>query len=155
MKMINLQVKTFSLIGISVRTTNENGQSGIDIPVLWNKFISEGIVNQIPNKIDNTIYCLYTAYESDHTKPYTAVLGCKVSNMEKMPKEMTGLTINEGLYIKYSAKGNIMQGLVFDVWKKIWNSDIPRSFTADFEVYGEKAQNPENAEIDIFVAINS
>ena len=43
--------------------------------------------------------------------------------------------------------------MVFGEWTKIWNSDLVRTFTADFEVYGEKAQNPENAEVDIFVAI--
>ena len=36
---------------------------------------------------------------------------------------------------------------------KIWNSDLDRSFTSDFEIYGEKAQNPETAEVDIFIAI--
>jgi predicted transcriptional regulator YdeE len=31
--------------------------------------------------------------------------------------------------------------------------DLDRSYTADFEIYGEKAQNPENAEVDIFIAV--
>lgn len=35
----------------------------------------------------------------------------------------------------------------------LWNSDLPRKYTADFEIYGEKAQNPENAEVDILVAV--
>jgi predicted transcriptional regulator YdeE len=50
-------------------------------------------------------------------------------------------------------KGNILQGVVFDEWTKIWNSDLERAFTADFEVYGEKSLNPENAEVDIFIAV--
>ena len=32
---------------------------------------------------------------------------------------------------------------------------MKRDYTADFEVYGEKAQNPENAEVDIFVAVKA
>jgi len=36
---------------------------------------------------------------------------------------------------------------------KIWDANLPRTFTADFEVYDEKAQNPEDAAVDIFIAI--
>lgn len=147
------KIKSFSVIGISVRTTNENGQAGQDIPALWNKFMTEGIAEKIPNKIDNTVYCIYTDYEKDHTKPYTTILGCKVENLNNIPNEMVGKTFDEADYEKFVAKGNILQGMVFGEWTKIWNSDLDRTFTADFEVYGEKAQNPENAEVDIFVAV--
>lgn len=151
--MNNQTIQKFNVIGISARTTNENGQAGKDIPALWNKFMTEGILEKIPNKIDNSIYCIYTEYEKDHTKPYTTILGCCVSSLDNIPNEMVGKAIDEAKYTKHVAKGNILQGMVFDEWTKIWNSDLDRTFTADFEVYGEKAQNPENAEVDIFVAV--
>lgn len=151
--MGNQKIQKFSVIGIAVRTTNENGQAGQDIPILWNKFITEGIAEKIPNKIDSSIYCIYTDYEKDHTKPYTTILGCRVENLEMVPNGMVGKTFEEATYTKHIAKGNIMQGIVYDEWTRIWNSDLERTFTADFEVYGEKAQNPENAEVDIFVAV--
>src|ERR1035437_3730910 len=147
------KIQGFSVIGIAVLTTNENGQSSNDIPALWNKFMLEGIIEKISNKIDSSIYCIYTEYEKDHTKPYTTILGCNVSDLDTIPDGMIGKTFEEGIYTKYIAKGNILQGMVFDEWTKIWNSDISRAFTADFEVYGEKAQDPENAEVDIFVAV--
>lgn len=151
--MSSLRVQKFNVIGISVRTSNENGQAGQDIPALWNKFITEGIAAQIPNKIDNSIYCIYTEYEKDHTRPYTTILGCKVENLQTIPGGMVGKTFEEAAYQKYIAKGNILQGVVFNAWVKIWNSNLDRAFTADFEMYGEKAQNPESAEVDIFVAV--
>ena len=151
--MSNLTIKKFSVIGISVRTTNENGQATQDIPALWNIFMTSGIADKIPNKIDNSIYCIYTEYEKDHTKPYTTILGCKVSDLQTIPDGMVGKTFDEANYTKIVAKGNILQGMVFNEWTKIWNSNLDRTFTADFEVYGEKAQNPENAEVDIFIAI--
>lgn len=150
--MSSQTIQKFSVIGISVRTTNENGQAGKDIPALWDKFINEGILEKIPNKIDNSIYCIYTEYEKDHTKPYTTILGCKVADLQRIPGGMVGKTFEETNYTKIVAKGNILHGMVFNEWTKIWNSDLDRTFTADFEVYGEKAQNPENAEVDIFVA---
>jgi predicted transcriptional regulator YdeE len=145
--------KQFNIVGISVRTTNENGQMGQDIPALWSKFITEGIAQKTPNKIDNTIYCIYTDYEKDHTKPYTTILGCMVEHLNTIPNGMVGKAFDEASYTKFTAKGNILQGLVFNEWTKIWNMNLNRAFTADFEVYGEKAQNPENAEVDIFIAV--
>lgn len=146
-------IQKFSVIGISVRTSNENNQAGQDIPALWNKFMTEGIAEQIPTKIDNSIFCIYTDYEKDHTKSYTTILGCRVENLDTIPNGMIGKTFEEAIYKKHIAKGNILQGMIYSEWKKIWNSDLDRAFTADFEVYGEKAQNPENAGVDIFVAI--
>ena len=48
--MENIKIEAFNVIGIAVKTTNENGQAGKDIPALWEKFISEGILDKIPNK---------------------------------------------------------------------------------------------------------
>ncbi len=152
---MNQQIKTFHVIGIAVRTTNENGQSVQDISALWNRFMSEGILDQIPNKVDQTMYCIYTDYEKDHTKPYTTILGCKVSNLDQIPNGLVGKTFEEQTYIKRVAKGNLMQGIVYEEWTKIWNADLNRAFTADFEVYDERTQNPENAEVDIFISIKS
>ncbi|TXI96843.1 MAG: AraC family transcriptional regulator [Chryseobacterium cucumeris] len=151
--MNNVKIEPFKVIGISVRTINENGQAGKDIPVLWEKMISENIVNSIPNKIDNTIYSIYTDYEKDHTKPYTTVLGCKVENLDNIPEGMVGYSFDGGEYLKFVPKGDLSKGLVINEWLKIWEMGLNRTFTADFEVYGEKAQNPSDAEVDIFIAV--
>jgi predicted transcriptional regulator YdeE len=152
-KMSTQTIQQFYVIGISVRTTNEKGQAGLDIPALWNQFMAAGIAAQIPNKMDNSVYCMYTDYEKDHTQPYTTILGCKVENLDTIPHGMVGKTVEEATYVKHIAKGNLLQGAVFGEWTKIWNSDLDRTFTTDFEVYGERAQNPENAEVDILIAI--
>ena len=149
-----MDIQKFNIIGISIRTTNENEQSGKDIPALWDRFISEGIAEKIPNKINHSIYSVYTDYEKDHTKPYTTILGCAVESLDLIPEEMVGITIETAYYEKFIAKGNLNDGIVINEWIKIWNSDLNRSFTSDFEIYGEKAQNPENAEVYIFNAIN-
>jgi predicted transcriptional regulator YdeE len=151
--MSKQHINQFNMIGISVRTTNENMQAAKDIPALWNKFTAEQIAGKIPNKIDGTVYCIYTDYEKDHTKPYTTILGCKVKNLDHIPEGMTGKNIQAGDYTLFTAKGNIMQGSVYNEWMKIWDAGLPRAFTSDFEVYGTKAQNFENAEVDIFIAV--
>ena len=147
------KMKQFKIIGISVRTTNENNQAMSDIPALWNKFLSENLIEKIPNKLSSEIYCIYMEYEKDHTKPYTTLLGCKVENLNEIPKGMIGKEFESGKYQKFITKGDLTKGAVVQDWTKIWNSDLERRYTADFEIYGEKSQNPENAEVEIYVAI--
>ncbi|OXB09792.1 AraC family transcriptional regulator [Flavobacterium plurextorum] len=148
-----MKIQKFDIIGISVRTTNENGQSAQDIPALWNKFMTEGIQQKIPGKISEEIFCIYTDYEKDHTKPYTTILGCKVESLDFVPENMVGKTVEAADYEKIIAEGNLTEGIVYNKWLEIWNSDLDRIFTADFEVYGEKVQDPKNAEVDIYIAI--
>lgn len=147
------KIAPFQIIGISIRTTNENGQTAQDIGQLWAKFMSEGVLQKIPNKISDEILSIYTNYESDHTKPYDTILGCKVSALDTIPDGMISQSFEGGTFAKFLSKGDATKGAVYNTWVDIWNTDLDRLYTADFEVYGEKAQNPSDAEVDIFVAI--
>jgi len=146
-------IEPFKVIGISVRTTNENNQAEKDLTHLWNRFINDKILETIPNKIDDTVYSIYTEYESDHTQPYTTILGCKVATLNTIPEGMIGKSFDGGNYVKLTAKGDLAKGLIINKWVEIWEMDLDRMFTADFEVFGEKAQNPAEAEIDFFIAV--
>lgn len=35
----------------------------------------------------------------------------------------------------------------------IWETNLKRTYTADFEIYGKDAKNPKDAEVDIYVGI--
>lgn len=150
---ITTQLDALHIIGITVRTTNENYQAAQDISTLWQTFLSKNLIKTIPNTLDSNIYSVYTDYEKDHTKPYSVILGCKVKNLDSIPEGMVGISIPQQNYAKFIAKGNLNEGIVFNAWSTIWNSNIQRAYTADFEIYGERAQNPEQAEVDIFIAI--
>lgn len=151
--MQTVKIEPFKIIGISIRTTNENGQASQEIAELWQRFMSENVISKIPNKIDNAVYSLYTEYESDHTKPYTAILGCKVENLDNVPNGMVGKSFDGGTYSKTTAKGDLMQGLVVNQWSKIFEMELDRTYDADFEIFGEKAQNPADAEVEFYVGI--
>ena len=152
--MEKVKLPSFTIIGIAVRTTNENGKSAKDISALWQQFMDENVLSKIPKKIDNTVYSLYTNYESDHMHPYTTIIGCKVDNIDAVPKGMVGQAFDGGNYLKMTISGNLAEDLVINQWLKIWEMiDLDRTYTVDFDVFGEKAQNPSDAEIDIFVGI--
>ena len=110
-----------------------------------------GIKYQI--KLSTNIYCVYTDYEKDYTKPYTTLLGYRVENLGSIPAGLKGKLFRGGDYKNIKVKGKLADGIVYNEWTKIWNFDLSRAYTADFEVWGEKAQNPDDAEIEIFIAI--
>ncbi|MFK8036765.1 MAG: GyrI-like domain-containing protein [Crocinitomicaceae bacterium] len=153
--MQKVTIKPFKVIGIAVSTTNEKGQSAQDIGQLWGKFISEGIVEKIPNKVDESVFSIYTNYQGDHTKPYDTILGCKVSTLENIPDEMVGQAFDGGTYGKFVSKGDLTKGIVFGTWSEINQRKLNRVFTADFELYGEKAQNPTDAEVEVYVGVKN
>ncbi len=150
--MKSIKVDDFYVMGISVKTTNVNGRSAQDIGKLWEIFVTDKVMDKILNKLDNNIYCLYTDYEGDHMAPYSVILGCKVDGSGDVPDEMTVKKVNGGTFTKFTAKGSLIEGTVYQEWTKIWAIEKARVFDTDFEVYGEKAQNPNDAQVDIYVA---
>jgi predicted transcriptional regulator YdeE len=152
-EMQQVIIEPFQLIGIAVRTTNKNEQAAGEIAELWGRFLSEKLVGKIPNKVDDTIYSLYTDYQGDHTRPYTAILGCKVTSLDEIPEGMTGRSFSGGTYLKLSAKGDLRDGIIVKKWTDIWGMDLDRAYTADFEVFGLRAQNPQDAEVDFLIAV--
>lgn len=151
--MENTKMKPFNVVGITVKTTNENMQAATDIPALWNKWMTERMIDQIPNKVSSNIFCIYTDYEGDHSQPYLTVLGCEVENLNHIPEGMVGKSFDGGNYTKFTSRGDLTKGHVYNEWLKVWEHDLKRTYTADFECYGEKAQDPSNAEVDIFIAV--
>jgi predicted transcriptional regulator YdeE len=145
-------LEAFHIIGISVRTTNVNNKALKDIGELFGNFVGQNILQKIPNKISEDIYCVYTDYESDFNGPYTTIIGCKVSSLEDIPTGLTGKTIPESKYQVYRSTGKLSISLA-KTWEGIWNSDLNRRYSADFDIYGEKARDFENAELDTYVAI--
>jgi hypothetical protein len=69
------------VIGIPIRTSNENGRFQKEAPSLWDKFYSENLIEKIPNKVDQNLLAVYTNYEGDYTKPFTYLIGCEVSRL--------------------------------------------------------------------------
>jgi predicted transcriptional regulator YdeE len=152
MEYQTITLEPFYLVGISVRTTNEGGQSGKDIGQLWERFFKENILAQIPDKTSNDIYCVYTDYERDASGPYTTLLGCAVSIQQTVPEGFTGKVIPGATYRVYTSVGKLPDS-VLATWMHIWQTPIDRSYQADFDVYGITAQDPNNAEVKTYVSV--
>ncbi len=155
-KTLNTQtIQKFHVIGISTRTTNENGQSVKDIEALWGTFWGEEIQKQIPNKVSDEIYAVYTNYEADFTKSYTTILGLPVRSLENIPKGFVGITIETSTYQKFVSKGK-MPDAVFNTWLEIWGNNelnLKRAYKADFTIHGQKYYDGDKAEVETFISV--
>jgi len=147
------ELKEFKIIGISVRTTNTNNQALKDIGELFGKFMGQNISEMIPNKLTDDIYCVYTEYESDFNGPYTTIIGCKVSSLNDIPAGFIGRTIPESRYQVYKSTGKLSISLG-KTWEDIWSSELNRKYAVDFDIYGEKAKDFENGEVETYVSVN-
>ena len=152
--MNNRTIQKFYVTGISIRTTNGNGQSAKELETLWSKFWGEEIQKQIPNKINDNIYAVYTDYEADFTRPYTAFIGLPVSSLENIPEGFVGITIETAAYQKFVLKGKMPEA-VFNTWMEVWqNKSLNRTYKADFTIHGKKYYDGDNAEVETFVSGN-
>ncbi|CAM4331715.1 DNA-binding protein [Bacillus manliponensis] len=146
----------FRSVGISVTTRNDvefsaNGK----IPHLWQTYFKEDIMNQIPNKTGAEIIALYSNYESDETGSYTYTIGNAVSAFEPISENMTLLSVPKTTYAVFTTRRGKIPEVVPEMWAYIWewSKENQRAFTVDFELYDERATNPDNAQVDIYIAL--
>ncbi|POY37477.1 AraC family transcriptional regulator [Solitalea longa] len=140
----------FNFVGKSIKTSNETAE--VDIGNLWAQFQQKNWLDGVKNKADDKIIGIYYDYEGDFTKPYSFAIGCKVSSRDDSPEGLVALTIPSSNYAEFLSRGK-MPDCIIDTWVDIWNSDIERNYTYDFEVYDLQSFDPENAHVEIFIAV--
>jgi len=151
--MTKIKKEAFNVVGISTRTSNQNGKAAKDIPALWQKFMTDNISEKVSNKIDETIYALYSDYEGDHTLPYTITIGYNAVNLDHISEDLTVKIVPQANYVKFIAKGNLTKDAVINKWMEIWNMNLQRSFTNDLEIYDDRAIDPTNGIAEILISV--
>ena len=150
----------FSVVGIEVRTTNAKELTGEGaIPKQWQKFFQDGIQQKIPDKVDGTIYAVYTNYASDRNGEYSFLIGVKVNANATAPAGMVLRNIPAGEYAVITSEKGPVGKVVSAAWQQIWSLEDkhqlggPRAYRADFEVYDQRAANPQNSQVDVHVGV--
>jgi predicted transcriptional regulator YdeE len=152
--------KEFTIVGISARTNNaqEAGGNGV-IAKQWDKFYKEGILDKIPNKADPAVYAVYSDYASDRNGDYTYVIGAKVSGASSVPSGMVAKTISAGKYAVVTSQRGPIPKVIIEAWQQIWSMEdhgklgAKRAYKTDFEVYDQRARDPQDSQIDIYVSV--
>jgi predicted transcriptional regulator YdeE len=140
------------VVGVSVRTTNENWQVAEDLPPFWGTFWRENIPDQIQNKTNGDVLGLYCEYEKDHTKAYSFVAGCEVNMVYDLPERMILKRVPAAKYAVFRIQG-LFPAALMEVWNWIWEGHLDRTYTGDFEVYPVEFSSPENTDMLLYVAI--
>ncbi len=152
MKYEIVELKEKIIEGIRIKTTNQNGKSMKDIGLTWQKLFTQGLYENIQNKTNNKTIGLYTQYEGDYTKPYTFIAGAEVSKEVENNEQIVSTIIPKGKYAKFVIIGDV-QNSVGQAWQEIWNMELKRKYTCDFEEYQNNSQDMQKQEIHIYIAI--
>lgn len=142
-EIVNLSEKI--VVGVSAVTGSSDPNMGYIIGGLWEKLYQGGINETIKNKVNEYAIGLYSDYDADQ---YCVTAGNQVSKAEN-----PGLTVKiipAGRYAKFTVHGH-MEKAVAEAWGRIWQLELDRSFTGDFEEYLNC--DYENCDIDIYVAL--
>ena len=143
------------VIGVPLRTAYKTAAK--DIPPFWESFLSDRIAERIPGKKSDAIMAVYTDYEKGKEGAYTLIIGLPVLSLTEIPDGMVGITIPEGKFAQIEVKGDIKTAIPA-AWQSIWDDEKleeQRAYTFDYEVYDERAADPNNAIVDIFLALKS
>ena len=149
----------FTVVGISIRTSNAKEMSGqAVIPQQWDRFMKEGLLNKIPNKVDSNILAVYTDYESDPNGAYTFMIGAQVRSVDDLPPGMVSKQVPAGRYAVFVSEKGFVGKVVPQSWSRILalpksSPGGNRAYRADFEVYDHRAADPQNAVVDVYVGI--
>lgn len=156
MKAKSSDLPAFSIVGIEARTNNakEMGKDGV-IPKQWERFFRDGILEKISDKVDQTIYAVYTDYQTDRTGDYSFVLGAKVRDGAAPSVGFVLKKIPAQHYAIFTSNRGPVSEVVPAVWTTVWEREtsnhLHRSYRADFEVYDQRASDPKNTQVDVFV----
>lgn len=154
-----VQQEGFTVVGIAVRSSNakEMTADGV-IGKQWGRLMAERLLAKIPNKADQAIVAVYTDYASDHDGEYTFVLGARVNSDSAVPAGMVAKKIPAGRYAVFTTEKGPAAKVVPEAWMRI--NSLPKSavggdrrYGADFEIYDERASDPQSAQVDVYVGI--
>ena len=163
MKKEKIALDSFILVGLTVRTNNQNEmdpKTGKIAPLAGNYFHNQ-IANEFKNRTTPGItYAVYTDFESDENGEYTYFIGEKVDSLDDQDlSKFQSLVIPASSYQKFTTDSGKLPDIVISSWQEIWQMtekdfEGKRKYLADFELYDQRAMDPTNAALDIYIGID-
>ena len=156
MAYTQIRLPEIKIIGIQVRTTNENKQCLQDMSSLWARFFTENMIEKIPGIVDDHAFGVYTDYQKDASAQYSYTVGCHVESLQNIPDGMVGIIIPEQLYAQFSAhpqEGSDLKFSVGNAWQEVWKTQLDRAYAVDFEFYPNCFENYAFNAAEIYISI--
>ncbi len=162
MKHRKIYIPKFTLIGLTVRTNNKNEMNPevAKIGSLANYYWSNNVAKKIKHRLNPGVtYSVYTDFESDEHGEYTYFIGEAVDSIDGQDlSQFKVLTVSQSNYQKFTTDSGKMPDIVINAWHKIWSMkkddfNGERTYITDFEIYDQRASDPNNAVVDIYIGI--
>ena len=151
-EIVELPART--VVGPTIRTSNNSPEEIGAIGQLWGRFMGEGMDRTIPETRVEPYGCFGLYYDYDMgDMSYTMLVGCETP--AAAPEGMEAQTIAAGRYVKIAIRGGDCVASVGKAWEEIWADEelcAQRAFTVDFEAY-LPGDDMACADIDVYVAL--
>jgi len=162
MKSEILTLADFSIAGLSVTTNNraemQAGQG--KIAALVQRYYQQKMAERLKARTEPGVtYALYTEFVDQDRADYTYLIGEKVeTGLPQNAASVRSLSLEPSHYQRFTTDAGAMPNVVIDAWQSIWSmSDSEfasrRLFKADFERYDQRAIDPKQAVIEIYLGI--
>ncbi len=140
-------LKEKKIVGIAARTGNKEPEMQAVIGGLWQQYYEGNVCQKNKNKVSDFAYGIYSDYKGD---TYQVTVGAEVTQVSDK-EELDTLIIPQGKYAKFHIVGDMVKD-VADAWAKIWQMDLNRIYTADFEEYVDF--DGTTSTINLYIAIS-
>ncbi|WP_366291059.1 zinc ribbon domain-containing protein [Paenibacillus sp. AN1007] len=140
------------LAGLASRTTNAVEMSGQgSIGELWGRYFAS---EHLPSS-EAVRYGCYTDYTDGIAGEYTILVGHEVGAADVLPEGFDEVQLPPATYAVFTSRTGPMVEVVSEVWETVWawGQQSDRTFTGDFEHYDERSLNPEQMQVDVYIAV--
>ena len=115
------------------------------------------MLDRIPDKTNSNLYAVYSEYASDHNGEYTFTVGAPVKSGTAAPAGMVLKQVPAGKYAVITTEKGPFPKVIPEAWQRIFKLEdagtLKRIYQIDFELYDQRALDPQNAEVDIYIGI--
>lgn len=114
-------------------------------------------MNKVPNKDGSNLYAVYSDYASDHNGEYSFMVGAPVKRGTAAPSGMVATHVPAGKYAVITTDKGPFPKVIPEAWGRIFQLEaegkLNRTYQTDFELYDERALDPQNGQVDIYIGI--
>lgn len=156
-----VEMKSFQVVGLWTSTSRDKEQTpDAIIAKEWKRFLSENLLEKIPDRIDQQVIAVYTDFATDARSQYSFILGAKVRPVPNpvIPEGMVVKTVPAGKYAVFATPRGPAATVIPETWKRIRAyfaapGHGERAYLADFDVYKDGVANRNDTQVDIYVGV--
>jgi predicted transcriptional regulator YdeE len=115
------------------------------------------MLDKISGKTGSNLYAIYSEYASDHNGEYTFMVGAPVKAGVAAPAGMVLKQVHAGKYAVITTEKGPFPKVIPETWLQIFRLEdegkLKRTYQTDFELYDERALDPQNGQLDIYIGV--